>query len=173
MRILTSSLAMAALLAVTGCKHIGSEVNLKQAATDSGLTNITTGDGTFKDYTATGYHKSTEIGIGVGLPFIGKFLELWQWRSAEPPRAGYVLEARRLKEAKGLAEGKKEGDTWTVTFTRPLAGGSGVHAIAPGKKYNFGFAIHDDHADWRYHHVSFGYSFGLDNPKADVNAVKQ
>ena len=103
----------------------------------------------------------------------GKFLEMWQWRSAESPRAGYVLEARRLKEAKGLAEGKNEGGTWTVTFTRPLAGGSGVHAIAPGKKYNFGFAIHDDHADWRYHHVSFGYSFGLDNPKADVNATKQ
>jgi len=103
----------------------------------------------------------------------GKFLELWQWRSAEPPRAGYVLEARRLKEAKGLAEGKNEGGTWTVTFTRKLAGGVGSHAIAPGKKYNFGFAIHDDHADWRYHHVSFGYSFGLDNPKADVNAVKQ
>jgi hypothetical protein len=103
----------------------------------------------------------------------GKFLEMWQWRSSESPRAGYVLEARRLKAAPGLAEGKNEGGTWTVTFTRPLAGGSGVHAIAPGKKYNFGFAIHDDHADWRYHHVSFGYSLGLDNPKADLNAVKQ
>ena len=103
----------------------------------------------------------------------GKFLEMWQWRSAEGPRAGYVLESRRLKEAKGLAEGKKDGDTWTVTFTRKLASGAGSHAIAQGKKYNFGFAIHDDHADFRFHHVSFGYSFGLDNPKADVNAVKQ
>jgi hypothetical protein len=103
----------------------------------------------------------------------GKFLEMWQWRSAESPRAGHVLEARRLKAAPGLAEGKNEGGTWTVTFVRPLAGGSGVHAIAPGKTYNFGFAIHDDHADWRYHYVSVGYTFGLDNAKATVNAVKQ
>jgi hypothetical protein len=103
----------------------------------------------------------------------GKFLEMWQWRSAEPPRAGHVLEARRLKAAPGLAEGKNEGGTWTVTFTRKLAGGPGSHAIAPGKIYNFGFAIHDDHVDYRYHHVSFGYTFGLGNAKADVNAVKQ
>lgn len=103
----------------------------------------------------------------------GRFLEIWQWRSAEGPRAGHVLEARRLKEAKGLAEGKSDGADWTVTFTRKLAGGPGSHALAPGKKYNLGFAIHDDHADYRYHHVSFGYSLGLDNPKADINAVKQ
>jgi hypothetical protein len=103
----------------------------------------------------------------------GKFLELWQWRSGEPPRAGYVLESRRLKVAQGLAEGKNDGGTWTVTFTRKLAGGTGSHAIAAGKTYNVGFAIHDDHADWRYHHVSFGYTLGLDNPKADINAVKQ
>jgi cytochrome c-type protein NapC len=103
----------------------------------------------------------------------GRFLELWQWRSADTPRAGYVLEARRLKEAKGLAEGANEGGTWTVTFKRRFAGGPGSHAIAPGKTYNFGFAIHDDHADYRYHYVSFGYRLGLDNPKADLNAVKQ
>lgn len=103
----------------------------------------------------------------------GRFLEMWQWRSAEPPRAGYVLEARRLKEAKGLAEGRNEGGTWTVIFSRPLAGGQGSHALAPGKTYNLGFAIHDDHTDWRYHHVSLGYRLGLDDPKADINAVKQ
>jgi cytochrome c-type protein NapC len=103
----------------------------------------------------------------------GKFLEMWQWRSTEPPRAGYVLDARRLKEAKDLAVGKNDGGTWVVVFTRKLAGGAGAHAFAPGKTYNFGFAIHDDHADWRYHHVSLGYTLGLDNAKADVNAVKQ
>jgi len=103
----------------------------------------------------------------------GRFLEMWQWRSAESPRAGYVLEARRLKEAKGLAEGRSEAGTWTVTFRRPLAGAPGRHAIVPGKTYNFGFAIHDDHTDWRYHHVSLGYRLGLDDPKADINAVKQ
>jgi|CXWL01.1.fsa_nt_gi cytochrome c-type protein NapC len=103
----------------------------------------------------------------------GKFLEMWQYRSSESPRAGYVLESRRLKSAPGLAEGKNEGGNWTVTFTRKLAGGTGVHAIAPGKTYPIGFAIHDDHSNWRFHHVSLGYTLGLDNPKADINAVKQ
>lgn len=103
----------------------------------------------------------------------GTFLEMWQFRSGEPPRAGHVLEARRLKAAPGLAEGRNEGGRWTVTFTRKLAGGAGSHAFAAGKTLNFGFAIHDDHADWRHHHVSLGYTLGLDNPKATVNAVKQ
>jgi len=103
----------------------------------------------------------------------GKFLEIWQFRSGEPARDGYVLDARRMKAAPGLAEGKSEDGTWTVTFTRKLAGGAGSHAIAPGRTYNVGFAVHDNHADYRYHHVSFGYTLGLDNPKVDINAVKQ
>lgn len=103
----------------------------------------------------------------------GKFLEMWQYRSNEEPRAGHVLEARRLKAAPGLAEGRNEDGKWTVTFTRKLEGGAGSHTFAPGKTFNFGFAIHDNHADWRYHHVSLGYTLGLDNPKASVNAVKQ
>ena len=103
----------------------------------------------------------------------GKFLEMWQFRSAEPPRQGYVLQARYLKAAPGLAEGRNDGGNWTVTFTRKLAGGPGSHAIAAGRNYNIGFAIHDNHADWRYHHVSLGYTLGLDNAKADINAVKQ
>lgn len=103
----------------------------------------------------------------------GKFLEMWQWRSTESSRVGYVLEARRLKAVQGMAEGKNEGGAWIVTFNRKLAGGPGVHAIAPGRTYTIGFAIHDDHADWRFHDVSLGYTLALDDPKADVNAVKQ
>ncbi|MBM3356929.1 MAG: hypothetical protein FJY54_04290 [Betaproteobacteria bacterium] len=103
----------------------------------------------------------------------GRFLEMWQYRSGEPPREGYVLDARRLKDAAGLATGREEGGLWTVTFTRRLAGGSGIHAIAAGRAYNLGFAIHDNHSNYRFHHVSLGYSLGLDNPKADINAVRQ
>lgn len=104
----------------------------------------------------------------------GDFLEMWQWRQTQPPRAGYVLDARRIKEAQGLADGKCDGGTCTVTFTRKLAGsGAGSHAIQPGKSYTMGFAIHDDWANERYHHVSLGYSMAMDNPKADVNIVKQ
>jgi cytochrome c-type protein NapC len=103
----------------------------------------------------------------------GKYMEMWQYRSGDVPRAGYVLDARRLEAAKGLAEGRNEGGNWTVTFTRKLAGGTGSHAFAPGKTFNIGFAIHDDGVDVRYHHVSVGYRLGLDDPKADINAVKQ
>lgn len=103
----------------------------------------------------------------------GKFMELWQFRSGDVPRAGYVLDARRLSAAKGLAEGKNEGGQWTVTFNRKLGGGSGSHAFEPGKSYYIGFAIHDDGVDTRYHHVSLGYRLALDDPKADINAVKQ
>lgn len=106
----------------------------------------------------------------------GTFLDLIQFRSGGAPVDGYVLEARHMDGGKSLvsAEGKNDGGNWTVTFTRKLAAaGKGDHAIEPGKLYNMGFAIHDDHTNARYHHVSFGYTLGMDNAKADVNAVKQ
>ena len=55
----------------------------------------------------------------------GKFLDIVQFRSAAAPRDGYVLDARRMKEAPGVAEGKLENGAWTVTFVRKLAGGRG------------------------------------------------
>ena len=70
------------------------------------------------------------------------------------------------------ADGKQAGDNWTVVFTRKLSGGEGDIAMQAGKAYNFGFAIHDDHAIGRFHHVSMGYTLGLD-AKADITAVKQ
>ena len=56
---------------------------------------------------------------------------------------------------------------------RKLTGGEGDVALAAGKQYNFGFAIHDDSATGRFHHVSLGYTLGLDDAKAEVNVVKQ
>ncbi len=104
----------------------------------------------------------------------GEFLDIVQYRSGAAPRDGHVLDARRMQEAPGVAEGKQEGDIWAVTFTRKLTGGgAGDHKIAAGKTYNVGFAIHNEHANERHHHVSFGYTLALDNAKADINAVKQ
>lgn len=75
------------------------------------------------------------------------------------------------------AEGKKEGDRWIVTFECDLAGkGPGDHTIAAGKMYNFGVAIHEDYSNARYHYVSLGYQFALDEQgkeKNQVNVVKQ
>lgn len=104
----------------------------------------------------------------------GKYYDLLQWKSKGKPADGYVAEARVMEGGAGLvsAEGKKDGDTWTVVITRKLAGGGkGDIALVPGKTYNFGFAIHDDHAAGRFHHVSLGYTLGID-AKADITAAK-
>jgi hypothetical protein len=91
-----------------------------------------------------------------------------------------VTDARHMEGGKSLikAEGKKEGNKWVVTFERTLAGGgTGDHSITADKVYNFGFAIHEDHTNARFHYVSLGYQFGLDKAVPDVrnyiNVVKQ
>jgi len=105
----------------------------------------------------------------------GKFYDLLQWTSkANKGHDGYVADKRVMEGGKGLVEakGEKKGEEWVVTFTRKLAGGGeGDIALASGKVYNFGFAIHDDHAIGRFHHVSLGYTLGID-AKADITAGK-
>jgi len=106
----------------------------------------------------------------------GKYYDLIQFRSGKGQKTvdGYVADKRVMEGGKALvsAVGKLSGDIWTVTFTRKLTGGEGDIAMQAGKVYNIGFAIHDDHAHGRYHHVSLGYTLGLD-AKADITAVKQ
>ena len=103
----------------------------------------------------------------------GVYYDLIQWKSGKgaKPVDGYIADKRVMEGGKALvkAEGVKEGNKWVVTFERTLAGGgTGDHAIAAGKVYNFGFAIHEDHTEARYHYVSLGYQFGLDKPNPDV-----
>jgi hypothetical protein len=117
--------------------------------------------------------KKTKYVAGASLDG-GKFFDLLQWRSKGKPVDGHVAEARVMEGGSALvsAEGKQNGDTWTVVFTRKLAGGKGDVALQSGKTYAFGFAIHDDHAAGRFHHVSLGYTLGID-AKADISAAKQ
>ena len=70
-----SACVVAALL-VSGCANLPGSVNLTKAASDAQVMNVTTGDGTFADYKATGYHTSTEVGIAVGIPGL-KLFELY------------------------------------------------------------------------------------------------
>lgn len=107
----------------------------------------------------------------------GVFFDLIQWKSGKgaKPVDGYVADKRVMEGGKALvdAKGEKANGTWTVTFTRKLGGGEGDVTLAEGKTVPFGFAIHDDYAGGRYHHVSLGgYTLGLGG-KADVVAVKQ
>jgi len=105
----------------------------------------------------------------------GKFYDLLQWTSGKGAKFdGYVADKRVMEGGKALvdAKGEKKGDEWSVVFTRKLAGGEGDVTLAPGKTVNFGFAIHDDNAAGRFHHVSLGYTLGVD-AKADITAAKQ
>lgn len=106
----------------------------------------------------------------------GVFYDLIQWRSGENKAIdGHVAEERVMEGGSALvgAEGKLDGDTWTVVFERKLTGGTaGDIALEAGKSYNFGFAIHNEHAAGRYHHVSLGYKLGID-ADGDVVAKKQ
>ena len=61
---------------MTGCVNIPGKVDLAKAANDAQVINVTTGDGTFENYKATGYHTSTEIGLAFGIPGL-KLLEVY------------------------------------------------------------------------------------------------
>jgi hypothetical protein len=120
------------------------------------------------------YIKDADLGAG-------KFYDYIQFRSGkgEQPIDGYIAEDRVREGGKSLvkAEGKKEGNKWVVTFERKLGAlGKGDHAIVPGKLYNFGVALHEDSTNYRYHYVSVGYQFALDEQgkeKNQINVVKQ
>jgi hypothetical protein len=103
----------------------------------------------------------------------GRFYDLIQWTSKGARHDGYVADKRVMDGGKALvdAQGEKKGDEWVVTFTRKLAGGGeGDIAMAKGKVYNFGFAIHDDYTQGRFHQVSLGYTLGI-GADADIKAA--
>jgi len=106
----------------------------------------------------------------------GKFLDLARFKSGKGGQSedGYVLAERVLKQNAGATfAGKKEGDNWVVTMSRKLNSGQpGDHVLQPGKSYTVGFAIHDDHAQGRFHHVSLDMRLGLD-AEGEIKAVKQ
>lgn len=111
----------------------------------------------------------------------GVFYDYIQWKSGEAGKGvtqidGYVATERVNKGGKALvsAEGENRDGTYTVTFTRKLAGNNsdGDLSFAPGQTIPFGVAIHTDKTVWRFHHVSMGYTLGLRAP-GDVKAIKQ
>ncbi len=76
--------SLTALTLLSGCAHIPGETDLSDVARDANLGNVTTGDGTYEDYTATGHYTGTEVGIGLGLPILNiKFKEFYPARTNE------------------------------------------------------------------------------------------
>jgi len=105
-----------------------------------------------------------------------QFMDLLRYQSGtETTEDGYILEQRYMQGGQGFqVNARKEGNNWVVEIKRALKSDQpGDTSIEAGKLYNFGFAIHDDYSNARFHHVSLGYKLGLDNEVAEVNAVKR
>ncbi|MEJ1399639.1 MAG: ethylbenzene dehydrogenase-related protein, partial [Candidatus Sedimenticola sp. (ex Thyasira tokunagai)] len=88
---------------------------------------------------------------------------------------GHILEQRNMSGGQGSEFNAELRDgIWTVAMKRKLTSDKpGDIALAKDQVYNFGFAIHDDYSDARFHHVSLGYKLGFDNAEAEVNATAQ
>ncbi len=77
-----SLLSIIALAFSLGACAMVSSVDLDAVAKQAKMKNVTTGDGTFADYTAVGEYKGKEIGFGLGIPFI-KLLEIYPGKTNE------------------------------------------------------------------------------------------
>lgn len=82
MKKILSILSILALTLSLGACAMTSSVDLGAVAKQSSMKNITTGDGTFENYTAVGEFKGKEIGFGIGFPFI-KLFEIYPGKSNE------------------------------------------------------------------------------------------
>lgn len=104
----------------------------------------------------------------------GTYLDLMRVYADGSASNGYLLE-RRVENDGDIAAQAKLGDDgmWTVVFSRPLVGGVGDVPLESGKTYTVGFAIHDDYAAARFHHVTLDTTMALDDPEAQINVVGQ
>lgn len=109
------------------------------------------------------------------LPGKGILMDLLRYRSGDTPENGAIVEQRVMTGGVDvMAEGGLDGDTWTVVLSRPLKSDKpGDVSLEPGKTYTVNFALHDDHTNARFHHVSLEIRFGLDVADAELNAVKR
>ncbi len=104
----------------------------------------------------------------------GTYLDLMRVYADGSATNGYLLEQRVLNDGEIAASASLDGGMWTVVFTRPLnSGAPGDVPLAAGQTYTVGFAIHDDFAAARFHHVTLDTSLALDDDSAFINVVKQ
>lgn len=101
----------------------------------------------------------------------GTFLDLLRVYADGTSSNGYLLERRVQNGGDMAAEAKLAAGQWTVVFSRPLTGGVGDIPLEAGKTYTVGFAIHDDYAAARFHHVTLETSLALDDDGATINVV--
>jgi len=106
----------------------------------------------------------------------GHYMDLIRYKSGKGEvEDGYILADRVMEGGQGAEfAARQEGKQWVVEMKRKLnSGKTGDINLALDQLYNFGFAIHDDYSNARYHHVSLGYKLGFDNADAEINAIKK
>ncbi|MES0883482.1 NapC/NirT family cytochrome c [Roseibium sp. SCPC14] len=104
----------------------------------------------------------------------GTYLDLLRVYADGTASNGYLLDRRVENGGEISAEANLSGGMWTVVFSRPLnSGAPGDVPLEPGKTYTVGFAIHDDYAAARFHHVTLNTSLALDDETAQIDVVKQ
>ena len=106
----------------------------------------------------------------------GHFMDLIRYKSGKGEvEDGYILADRVMEGGQGAEfTARQENKQWVVEMKRKLKSDkTGDLSLALDQLYNFGFAIHDDYSNARYHHVSLGYKLGFDNDEAEINAIKK
>ncbi|MEW2918313.1 NapC/NirT family cytochrome c [Ruegeria sp. ANG10] len=104
----------------------------------------------------------------------GTYLDLMRVYADGSASNGYLLEQRVVNDGEIAASANLSGGVWTVVFSRPLnSDAPGDVPLEPGQTYTVGFAIHDDFAAARFHHVTLNTSLALDDDSANINVVKQ
>jgi cytochrome c-type protein NapC len=106
----------------------------------------------------------------------GKFMDIVRYSSGTSiVEDGHILEQRNMKaDTSSEFNATLKGGKWVVLMKRKLVSDKkGDINLSLDKVYNFGFAIHDDYSDSRFHHVSLGYKLGFDNAEVELNAKKQ
>ena len=106
----------------------------------------------------------------------GTFMDIVRYKSGDKQVEDGSIMAERLMEGGQGAEfdAQLKNGTWSVIMKRKLISDKpGDVSLNTSQMYNFGFAIHDDYSDSRFHHVSLGYKLGFDNAEAEINATKQ
>ncbi len=104
----------------------------------------------------------------------GHFMDVHRYKAGEKiSENGAILADRIMDGGKEIEfNATLDGGTWTVEMVRELKSDNATDLnLELDKVYNFGFAIHDDYTDGRFHHVSLGYKLGFDKADADLNAT--